>query len=63
MTRAGNGMDRLVLVVLDDADPRHPVTTELDDHIAHFLEQLVLITGAEQNVVALAQSLKDLTEP
>ena len=51
----GDGAHRLRLIQLGVADPAEPIAGDLDDDAAEFPEELGLVAGPDQGLVATAQ--------
>ena len=49
--------------MIDHADEGHSVAAKLDDHPAHDLEEVMLVVGANQGLIAFAQCPQDLSKP
>src|SRR5208282_541423 len=59
----GDGPDGLGLIVLDRADEGHAVAAKFDDDLAHDIEEVFLVIGANQRLIAFAQNPEDSSKP
>ena len=59
----GNGAHRLRLIVLSIADPAEAIAGDLDDDAAELPEELGLVVGPDQGLVATAEGLAGPIDP
>ena len=59
----GNGAHRLRLIVLSIADPAEAIAGDLDDDAAEIPEELGLVVGPDQGLVATAEGLAGPIDP
>ena len=59
----GNGAHRLRLIVLSIADPAEAIAGDLDDDAAELPEELGLVAGPDQDLVATAEGLAGPIDP
>ena len=59
----GNGAHRLRLIVLSIADPAEAIAGDLDDDAAELPEELGLVAGPDQDMVATAEGLAGPIDP